>query len=34
MEAVRRAREAVEVGRGQIWGKARDLVFFSEISRW
>jgi hypothetical protein len=28
MEAVQRAREAVEVGRGQIYGKARDLVFF------
>ena len=28
MEAVQRAREAVEVGRGQIYEKARDLVFF------
>ena len=33
MEAVQRAREAVEVGRGQIYEKARDLVFF-EIARW
>ena len=28
MEAVQRAREAVEVRRGQIYEKARDLVFF------
>jgi hypothetical protein len=29
MEAVHKTREAAEIGRRQIYGKARDLVFFS-----
>jgi hypothetical protein len=33
MEAVQRAREAVEVGREQMYEKVRDPVFFSRISR-
>ena len=33
MEAVQRVRETVEVGRGQMYEKARDLVFFSRVSR-